>query len=136
MIVTLILRRKKMITEMSITQFTGRLTKDPELRQIAKGSPLLTFAIAYNTRRSTDASGSHSNFLDVEVWEKQAVEMSSLLAKGMQVTINGEMVQKRWKNTRGESRSKMSLVADEIIICDLKRRPAKAPDAVLAASQD
>ena len=125
-----------MITEMSIHQFTGRLTKEPEFKQTGGGKPLLTFSIAYNTKRVTDSEGSHTSFVDVEIWEKSAVEMSSLLCKGMQVTINGEMVQKRWKSAKGESRSKMSLVANEILICDLKRRPVNAPGAVLAASAD
>ena len=112
-----------MFTDMSIHQFTGRLTKDPEFQSISTGTPLLKFSLAYSTRRSSDAEGSHTSFLDVEAWGPMAADMSTLLVKGMQVIVRGELIQKRWKASDGKGRSKMNLVADQIEFSDLKRRP-------------
>ena len=45
---------------------TGRLTRDPELRSLASGSSVATFAVATNEFRSKGKE--HSEFHNIVVW--------------------------------------------------------------------
>ncbi|RME90365.1 MAG: single-stranded DNA-binding protein [Candidatus Hydrogenedentota bacterium] len=108
---------------MNIHQFVGRLTADPELKQVSEEKQVLTFRLAYNTRRTTDAEGSHSNFIDCELWGKAAASYATLLSKGLQVIVKGELLQRRWKAADGTNRSRFTISVDRIEICDLKKRP-------------
>lgn len=108
---------------LNIQQFTGRLTRDPELLETSTGKLLLKFSIAYQTFSSADAAGSKVSFLPVETWEKAAAFYASRLKKGMQIVVRGELVQNRWHDAAGKTRSQHKLVARTIGITDLYRRP-------------
>ncbi|MDH5719384.1 MAG: single-stranded DNA-binding protein [Spirochaetia bacterium] len=119
--------------KMQIHQIVGRLVKDPELKETKTGKLLLNFTIAYNTRRTSDSEGSHSNFLPVEIWEKSAEKFSKILKKGMKIIAKGELLQNRWKNENGETRSTIRLSAEDIAVADLKFRPSEEIVAQLTA---
>ena len=109
--------------KLQIMQVCGRLTKDPQIKETPSGKIVMEFTLAYNTYSSTDQQGSHTNFVTVEAWEKMAEKHILLLKKGMQIIVKGELVQNRWKNSEGKHFSKMKIVAENIEINDLKRRP-------------
>ncbi len=109
--------------KMNIQQFVGRLVKDPTLKTTTNGKLLMTFPFAYNTPNKTDDSGSTSNFLDVEAWEKIADYNAPRLKKGMEIVIMGNLTQRRWKDAENKTRSTFRLVARAITVSDLKRRP-------------
>ncbi len=106
--------------KIQICQFKGRLCREPELKMTSSGKKVLNFVLAYNTPQKTDAEGSHSNFIQVEAWEKTAEIFAPLLIKGIEVLVNGNIVQNRWKNKEGQNRSYYKLCADTILITDLK----------------
>ena len=108
---------------LNITQICGRLTKDPELKETSTGKLVMEMFLAYPTRNSADKKGSHTSFILIEVWEKLAERFVLNLKKGMQIVVKGELVQNRWENESGEKLSKIKIVADNIEINDLKRRP-------------
>ena len=121
--------------KLQIMQVCGRLTKDPELKETPSGKMVMEFTLAYNTYSTTDQSGSHTNFITVEAWEKLAEKYILLIKKGMQIIVKGELVQNRWTNKEGKQLSKMKIVSENIEINDLKRRPelseASTPDLSL-----
>ncbi len=121
--------------KLQIMQVCGRLTKDPELKETPSGKIVMEFTLAYNTYSTTDQSGSHTNFITVEAWEKLAEKYILLVKKGMQVIVKGELVQNRWISKEGKPLSKMKIVSENIEINDLKRRPelgeASTPDVPL-----
>jgi len=118
---------------MQIHQIVGRLVKDPELKETKTGKLVLNFTIAYNTRRTSDSEGSHSNFLPVQAWEKTAEKFSKILKKGMKIIAKGELLQNRWKNEEGKSRSFIHLSVEDIALIDLKHRPAEEVVAQISA---
>ena len=65
----------------------GRLTRDPELRHLPSGSPVLQLGLAVNGRQKDDASNwtDKPNFFDVKVFGNQAEMLSQHLAKGRRV---------------------------------------------------
>lgn len=105
---------------MNINQLKGRVVGDPILKETATGKKVLTFNFMYFTRQTTDAEGSHSNFIQVEAWQKTAELCAPLLTKGLEILVNGTIVQKRWQDDQGNNRSNYVFNADAINITDLK----------------
>jgi single-strand DNA-binding protein len=79
---------------MSLSQTTvvGRLTKDPEVRNVLVGgqeTPVANFSVACDRD-----FGEGTDFYDVVVWRKQAENVKKFLSKGREVLVLGRM-QKR-----------------------------------------
>ena len=112
--------------EMHICQIKGRLTKDPDLTETKTGKKLLSLSLAYNSLQRTDPDGSNTNFIRVEVWEKVAEIFAPLLKKGVEVLVNGNIVQNRWKDSEGNLKSYHKISAGSISITDLNFRPQES----------
>ena len=104
---------------MNINQLKGKVVGEPEYKETKNGKKLLTFNLLYFTRQTTDSEGSHSNFIQVEAWEKTADLMAPLLTRGLEVLVNGSIVQKRWTDEEGKPRSQFVFTADALSITDL-----------------
>ncbi|MCB1199906.1 MAG: single-stranded DNA-binding protein [Leptospiraceae bacterium] len=113
---------------LNIQQFTGRLVRDPEIKQTPTGKMILSFSLAYATRHSSDREGSFTSYINVEAWEKLANHFATRLEKGMQILVKGSLVQNRWVSD-GQKKSVFKLVAQAISITDLKRRPAESTES-------
>lgn len=102
---------------------SGNLVRDPELRQSASGSSLLTFSIAVNDRVRNQQTGEwedRANFFDVVMFGNRADSMSRIMTKGMKVTVAGRLRQSSWDDrTTGKRRSKVEVIADNV---DLPQR--------------
>lgn len=105
---------------MNINQLKGRIVNDPELKETKTGKKLLTFNLMYFTRQTTDAEGSHTNFIHVEAWQKVAELCGPHMSRGLDVVVNGALVQKRWTDENGNHRSQFTFTADAITIDTLK----------------
>lgn len=70
---------------------TGRLTRDPELRQ-AGDRQVLRFAVACGRSwidRRTGNREDRASYFDCEVWGARAEALARILRKGMQVCVSG-----------------------------------------------
>lgn len=75
---------------LSRTQIIGRLTKDPQVKQIGQDNvSVANFAVACDRD-----FGEGTDFYDVVAWRKQAENIGKYLAKGRLVYVDGRM-QKR-----------------------------------------
>ena len=65
----------------------GRLTRDPELKHLPSGTPVLEMGVAVNGRQQDDAGNwvDKPNFFDVKVFGNQAEMLSQHLAKGRRI---------------------------------------------------
>jgi hypothetical protein len=70
---------KEEIGTMNKVLLTGRLTRDPELRSLASGSSVATFAVATNEFRSKGKE--HSEFHNIVVWDRLAQVCGQYLGK-------------------------------------------------------
>ena len=97
----------------------GRLTRDPELRHLPSGSPVLQLGLAVNGRQKDDAGNwtDKPNFFDVKVFGNQAEMLSQHLAKGRRVGIDGRLDWSSWE-TDGQKRSKVEVVAFQVQFLD------------------
>ena len=98
----------------------GRLTRDPELRHLPSGTPVLQLGLANNGRQK-DESGNWTdkpNFFDVKVFGNQAEMLAQHLAKGRRVGIDGRRDWSSWEAQDGTKRSKVEIVAFQVQFLD------------------
>jgi single-strand DNA-binding protein len=69
-------------------------------------------------RRYKDASGQwvdKASFFDVVVWGAQGENCAQYLHKGSQVSIDGRLDQRSWEAQDGSKRSKVEIVAEQVV---------------------
>ncbi len=114
---------------------TGNLTRDPELRNTANGSSILSFGVAVNDRRQ-NAQGEwedYANFVDCTMFGNRAQSMSKYLAKGTKVAIEGKLHYSTWEDKSGSGkRSKLEVYVDSIDLMVKPQAPQQAPQAAPA----
>lgn len=98
----------------------GRLTRDPELRHLPSGTPVLQMGLAVNGRQKDDADNwsDKPNFFDIKVFGNQAEMLSQHLAKGRRVGIDGRLDWSSWEAQDGSKRSKVEVVANTVQFLD------------------
>ena len=81
----------------------GRLTRDPELRHLPSGQPVLQLGIAVNGRQKDERGNwtDKPNFFDVKVFGNQAETLATHLAKGRRVGIDGRLDWSSWEAQDG-----------------------------------
>jgi len=120
----------------------GRLTRDPELKHLPSGSPVLEFGLAVNGRQQ-DSGGNwvdKPNFFDIKVFGNQAESLSRNLQKGRRVGIDGRLDWRSWEAQDGSKRSKVDVVAQSVQYLDSRGEgegggqyiPADAPGTATA----
>jgi single-strand DNA-binding protein len=95
----------------------GRLTRNAELKYTNNGSAVSKFSIAINQRRKKDDQWvDEAHFFDIVLWGKTAESLNQYLVKGKQVGIEGQLRQDRWEQQDGQSRSKVEIVATNVML--------------------
>jgi single-strand DNA-binding protein len=93
----------------------GNLTKDPELRHLPSGVPLVDLRIAvsetYKNREGVEVES--VCYVDVVAWSAQAEACNQHLAKGSPVMIEGRLQFDQWEKD-GEKRSRLCVKADRV----------------------
>lgn len=103
----------------------GNLTRDPEMRYTASGTPLTTFGVA--TNREYSAAGTNEVREDVEfhnvvAWAGLAEVCAQLLHKGDKVYIEGRLNTRTWDDEQtGKKMYRTEIVADEMILLSSAR---------------
>ena len=107
---------------------TGRLTRDPELRNLASGRAVTQFGLATN---EYVRSQEKSEFHNVVTWGKLAEICGQYLTKGQQVALEGRLQTRSWDDDRGVRHWKTEVVADRVEMLGGRRK--KDYDAEAAA---
>lgn len=117
----------------------GNLTRDPEYNN-AGGTSLLKFGLAVNDRvknKTTDQWEDRPNFFDCVIFGKRADALSSILTKGMKVTIEGHLRWHSWEDQEtGNKRSKVDVICDDVVLMqrregDATQQPVAQPAAAV-----
>ena len=83
----------------------GRLTKDPELRYVGeKNNALTNFSLAVDRGYKHLQGESKVDFINIEIWGKQAEIFCTYMVKGKMVGIEGKIISDKYKNEHGENR--------------------------------
>jgi single stranded DNA-binding protein len=116
---------------------TGRLTRDPELRSLASGSSVATFAVATNEFRGNGKE--RAEYHNVVVWDRLAQVCGQYLGKGQQVAIEGRLQTRQWDDDRGARHWKTEVVATSVEMLSGRRKrdyEAESLAGQVAASEE
>lgn len=93
----------------------GNLTRDPEMRYTASGSPVASFGLAVNRRyRQGDEQREEVCFVDISTFGRQAELAGEYLSKGRMVLIEGRLQYRTWEDQNGQRRNKLDVVAERV----------------------
>ena len=100
----------------NITLIVGNLTKEPDLKYLASGTPILQLSIAHNRNwkdKKTNEWKQKASYFDVKMFQ-YAEDVASKLKKGDKVFVEATLDQESWTNKDGQNRSKLVLNARRI----------------------
>lgn len=95
----------------------GNLTRDPEIKTLPSGQPVVNFGVATN-RRWTDPQGTrqeHAEFHNIVAFGKLAELCSQYLSKGRVAMIEGRLQTRSWQDQKsGDKRYRTEIVAENV----------------------
>lgn len=103
--------------------FTGRLTKDAEVKTLNTGVKLAKFCIAVNRRGKKD----EADFIFVQAWDKAAGLIEQYCHKGDKVGIVGHIQTGKYQDNNGVSHDRFEVVLEEIEFLSDKKSDSSAP---------
>lgn len=116
----------------------GRLTRDPELKNVGSASiPLCNFVIAVERDGGSTNAEKKVDYVSVSAWRKTAEFIARNFTKGKMIVIGGRLESSEWTDGTGTKRARLSVVVNdrEVYFADNKRsgassgtaKPAPAP---------
>ena len=95
---------------------SGNLCKDPEHRQTAGGTEVLSMRVAVNERvKRGDEWVDAPSFLDVVVFGGLALSLARDLRKGSGVAVSGRIKQRSWEGGDGQRRYRVEIVGEDVV---------------------
>ena len=96
---------------MNSVKLSGRLTRDPELKQTPAGVPVASFALAVDRKFNRD----EADFIPITAWRKTAEFVAKYFHKGQRVIISeGRIRVTPYTDRDGNKRTRFEVVADEV----------------------
>lgn len=96
--------------------FTGRITKDLEVKEVSNGTKVLNFSLAVDNPFKKD----DTSFFDIVAFNKKAETLAKYCGKGSKIAVNGSVKQERFKDKEGNNRSTVRFTADNFEFLDNK----------------
>ena len=123
------------LPELNRVLLSGRLTRDPDKRYAADGTPVTSFSLAFHRRFRTrgGAAAEHTGFVTVMTYQRLAEVCGQHLHAGSAVVVEGRLQMREWKGARGERRQSLELRADSVHFLDKAPAGAGAAPAAGAA---
>lgn len=101
----------------------GRLIKDPELRYVGEKNRALTnFILAVDREYKNSKGEKDTDFINIEVWGKQAEILCEYMTKGRMIGIEGKIKVDKYKNESGENRYITRVRATSFKFLDYKNK--------------
>lgn len=112
---------------MNSCNFTGRLTKDPELNTTQSGKKYTRFCLAVDGIKDKDGNKT-ADFVDCIAWNKSAETIAQYARKGSKLGVSGRYHTTIYNNANGEKRKGVDIVVNEFELLDSKPKdqPAQA----------
>lgn len=92
----------------------GRLTRDPEVRYTPAGAQITSFTIAVDRDFQTRNGERQTDFLDIQVWNKQAESCAKYLSKGKMVSVQGSIRTESYTDRNGVQRRAWRINANRV----------------------
>jgi len=116
---------------------TGRLTRDPEMRNLASGKSVTTFTVASN--EFLGGGREKAEYSNVVTWDRLAEIAGTYLGKGQQVAVEGRLQTRSWDDDRGQRHWKTEVVASHVEMLSGRRKKdyeaQQAADSLVAQAE-
>ncbi|MDP7420645.1 MAG: single-stranded DNA-binding protein, partial [bacterium] len=103
----------------------GRLTADPELKQVSDEIALCTFAIAMN-RTEGEKKEERVTFLNVTTWRRLAEVCSRYLSKGNRVAVLGWLKSSEYMGQDEVQKKRLEVVAESVQFLEAARQESSS----------
>lgn len=98
---------------------TGRLVRDPELRQTSNGNAVASFTLAVGRDyRDKDTGEIPVDFVNVVAWRHVAEFVSQYFGKGKMAVVEGRLQVRDWADKDGNKRHTVEVVASSIYFAE------------------
>ena len=102
----------------------GRLTRDPDRRFAADGTPVTSFTLAFHRRyRANDGRmAEQTGFATVVAYQRLAEVCAQYLRKGSAALVEGRLQMREWTTRQGGRQQRLEIRADSVHF--LEKAPA------------
>lgn len=114
----------------------GRITKDPELRQLSEGRVQTGFIIAINRNYKNANGGIDADFVPCSVWGKLATNVVKYCGKGSLIGVGGRLQTRSYERDDGKRVFVIEVVAEEVRFLALKEREDKVNNKEQTVTQN
>ena len=120
---------------MNSVSITGRITKDPELRQKQDGGAYVYFCIAVDAGKDKDGN-KQTEFIDCITYNQQANFLSTYAKKGDMLELCGRLHTSVKEDSDGNKTKRVTVVAFSVGICSKANKEATPEPQPEPAKED
>ena len=109
--------------------FSGRLTRDPEIRYSQTDSSLAIakYSLAVNRRKKKDNDAAEADYIPCTVFGKGAEFAERFLKKGMKIIVHGHIQSDHYTNKDGKEVYTLCCIAEEQEFAESKKETQDKP---------
>ena len=120
---------------LNMVTLQGRLTKEPEMKQIPSGTHLCNITIASERPKKKDAE-SQSDFIPCIAWAKTADFLQKYFHKGDQIIVSGRLQSRQYEGQDGKTHTAYEVSISEANFCGLKKPNSAVPQSKTSQQED
>lgn len=114
----------------------GRVTKDLELKKTNNGKSFLNFSLAVNRDFKNKDGEYEADFINCQVWDKQAESMATYVGKGSLIGVEGRIQTRSYDNNDGKRVYVTEIVCDRVEFLNYSNASEKVHDRIKQAKND
>lgn len=108
----------------------GRLTREPELRQITQDAVALNFSIACDRDYVDKSSGEReTDFVDCVAYRSTAEFIAKYFTKGSMIIVDGRLCVRNWRDKDGFKRRTTEIRVGQAYFGEAKRKEPERDEA-------
>lgn len=103
----------------------GRLTRRPELKYTSSNKAVCDFSIAVNRNYTNENGEREADFINCQVWNKQAENLCKYQDKGNQIAVDGNLRVQSYDDKDGNKRYSTFVLVNNIEYLESKKNDTK-----------
>ena len=94
----------------------GRITREIELRYTQTNKAVAQFSLAVNRQYKNENGGYDTDFINCELWGKQAETISKYTQKGDLIAVSGALRIEKYKDKEGNTKTRTYIAVENITL--------------------
>jgi single-strand DNA-binding protein len=107
----------------------GRLTKDPEIKDLQSGTKICNFTLAID-RPGAKEGQQQADFINCVCFNKTAEVISKYTSKGRRIAVEGAIQSRTWDDQDGKKHFATDVLVNRMHFADDKKETAAASDGL------